>query len=162
MSNKQSSVKSFLLFLFTLTTAIANAQWITKTVDNGLDPVYKIAYCSNTSSTALIKLEQTEEGVAFYLTGGYHCDDYPSVDVAIMVNGDPKRYSFSGTKSSDGTTVFIVMNLLDPEQSDFLKDFKRGTSIVMRINETHCESDYYKFSMANSTKAISFMSLDLP
>ena len=136
-------------------------QWITKTIDNGLDAPYKIAYCENSTKNALLKLEQTEEGVAFYLTGGYHCDDYPSVDLVIMVNGEPQRYNFSCTKSSDGTTVFIVMNLLDTEQASFLADFKRGSSIVMRINESHCEDDYFKFSMANSTKALEFMSLGL-
>ena len=136
-------------------------QWITKTVDNGIDTPYKIAYCENSTRNALLKLEQTEEGVALYLSGGYHCDDYPTIDLAVMINDQPQRYNFNCTKSKDGRTVFIVMNLLDTEQASFLADFKKGSSLVMRINESHCESDYYKFNMMNSTKAVEFMALEL-
>ena len=90
----------------------------------------------------------------------FHADPHPG-NFLISTDHQLIAIDFGCIKSSDGTTVFIVMNLLDTEQASFLADFKRGSSIVLRINESHCEDDYYKFSMANSTKALEFMSLGL-
>ena len=78
-----------------------------------------------------------------------------------MVDGAYQKYSFLGMTSSDKKTVFIVLNILDEDQRQFLSDFKSASSMVMRINETNCSDDYYKFNMTGSSVAVKFMSVGL-
>ena len=148
--------------LFTLVACLVTlnatfAQWVYKTVDNGIDIPYKIAYSMDKENKAVLKLEKTDEGIAFYVTGGYFCDEYFNVDISILVNNQYKKYSLAAYKSSDSKTVFLIDNLLDFDKSDFLADFKKGSSLVMRINESHCDSEYYRFNITNSSSAIQFM-----
>lgn len=156
---KMKKLNSIVAMLFIANTAFG--QWVSKVIDNGLDPSYRIAYCENKEETALLKLEQTSTGIAFYLSGGYHCDESPTVDLGLMVDGAYQKYSFLGMTSSDKKTVFIVLNILDEDQRQFLSDFKSASSMVMRINETNCSDDYYKFNMTGSSVAVKFMSVGL-
>jgi len=105
------------------------SQWVTKTVDNKLDAPYKISYCSDALDKAFIKLEVVGEQLSFYLGGSYFCDDMITVDVALLAS----------------------------EQAEFFKDFKACSSAVIRVNESHCTSDMFKFNMSGSTKAVNFM-----
>lgn len=151
-------MKKLLLIAAILMAKTTYSQWVFKTIDNGIDVPYKIAYCTSSDKKGLLKMEQGDEGVALYLTGSYFCDENPSVDVALMVNGEPQRYNFYGYKSQDNETVFIIVNMLDEDRVQFLKDFKMCTKFIIRINETHCTSDIYSFNMLNSIKAFEFMS----
>ncbi len=138
-------------------TSVSKAQWVTKTVDNKLDAPYKISYCSDALDKAFIKLEVVGEQLSFYLGGSYFCDDMITVDVALVVNGEPKRYSIEGIKSSNSKVLFLIDDLLASEQAEFFKDFKACSSAVIRVNESHCTSDMFKFNMSGSTKAVNFM-----
>jgi hypothetical protein len=133
------------------------SQWVTKTVDNKLDAPYKISYCSDALDKAFIKLEIVGEQLSFYLGGSYFCDDMITVDVALVVNGEPKRYSIEGMKSSNSKVLFLIDDLLAVEQAEFFKDFKACSSAVIRVNESHCTSDMFKFNMSGSTNAVNFM-----
>jgi hypothetical protein len=133
------------------------SQWVTKTVDNKLDAPYKISYCSDALDKAFIKLEVVGEQLSFYLGGSYFCDDMITVDVALVVNGEPKRYSIEGMKSSNSKVLFLIDDLLAVEQAEFFKDFKACSSAVIRVNESHCTSDMFKFNMSGSTNAVNFM-----
>lgn len=150
-------MKKLLLIAVTLVANLSYAQWVYKTVDNGLDVPYKIAYSMSSDNKGVLKLEKTEEGIALYITGSYFCDDYPTIDIALMVNSEPQRYSFYATKSSDNTTVFILNDLSDVDRRAFLNDFQRATSFIARVNETRCTSDIFKFNMSGSLKAYEFM-----
>lgn len=133
------------------------SQWVTKVVDNKLDAPYKISYCSDVLDKAFLKLEAVGEQLSFYLGGSYFCDDMITVDIALVVNGESKRYSIEGMKSSNSKVLFLIDDLLAVEQAEFFKDFKACSSAVVRINETNCTSDIFKFNMSGSTKAVNFM-----
>ena len=135
----------------------AYSQWVTKNVDNHIDDPYKIAYCSGTNQ-GLLKLENVGGELAFYVSGSYICEDYPVVDIGFVIGTESKKYSIKAYTSSDSHTVFIIDNLLDENNSEMLNDFKKCSSVVMRINESHCEDEYYTFNMSGSTRAVEFMS----
>ena len=139
----------------------SNAQWVTRTIDNGLDQQYRIAYCSDTRDKALLKLEENEREIALYLTGSYFCDDFPTVDVAIVYGSETKRYTFSAQKSKDSKTVFFIYDLFHPSKVEFLEDFKKASSLIIRVNESYCQSDIYKFIMTGSSKALTFIEKEL-
>ncbi|NBX50324.1 hypothetical protein EBT25_10355 [bacterium] len=133
------------------------SQWVTKIVDNKLDAPYKISYCTDALDKSFLKLEVVGEQLSFYLGGSYFCDDMITVDIALVVNGEPKRYTIEGMKGSNSKVLFLVDDLLAVEQAEFFKDFKACSSAVVRINESHCTSDIFKFNMSGSTKAVNFM-----
>ena len=133
------------------------SQWVTKIVDNKLDAPYKISYCTEALDKSFLKLEVVGEQLSFYLGGSYFCDDMITVDIALVVNGEPKRYTIEGMKGSNSKVLFLVDDLLAVEQAEFFKDFKACSSAVVRINESHCTSDIFKFNMSGSTKAVNFM-----
>lgn len=153
--------KFIVIFLIFFSALPGFSQWITKTVDNKLDPPYRIAYCGTASKRGMLKLENVEGQIAFYVTGSYFCDESPSVDISFVVNGEPKRYAITGYKSSDSRTIFLFDNLLDPENLEVLSDFKKCSSMVIRINESHCTSEFYTFVMTGSSSAVEFMSKQL-
>lgn len=150
--------KLIILSVLTLISSVAcYGQWVTKTVDNKLDAPYKIAYCIDVSNKSVLKLETVGEQLAFYITGSYFCDEAPTVDIGLIVNGESKKYSVQAIKSSDSKALFLIEDLLVPEQLDFFKDLKACTSAIVRVNETYCSTDVFKFNMSGSTKAVTFM-----
>lgn len=150
-------MKKLLILTTLFITNFAFGQWVTKTVDNKLDAPYKISYCSDVLDRAFLKLEAVGEQLSFYLGGSYFCDEMITVDIALVVNGESKRYSIEGMKSSNSKVLFLIDDLLAVEQAEFFKDFKACSSAVVRINETNCTSDIFKFNMSGSTKAVNFM-----
>lgn len=146
----------FTLILF-MGASKSYSQWVTKIVDNKLDAPYKISYCTEALDKSFLKLEVVGEQLSFYLGGSYFCDDMITVDIALVVNGEPKRYTIEGMKGSNSKVLFLVDDLLAVEQAEFFKDFKACSSAVVRINESHCTSDIFKFNMSGSTKAVNFM-----
>jgi len=131
------------------------SQWVTKAIDNGLDNPYNIAYCdSKQSDSFFAKMEKTSDGVAFYVSGGYFCEDVILVDVGFKVSGEWKKYQFVAKTSSTQKTLFIIDNLTT---SECFEDFKLATDLVMRINDRLCGSEDYTFSMTNSTSSYNFV-----
>jgi hypothetical protein len=146
-----------LIFSVSMLLSVSNAfsQWMTKAVDNGLDNPYKIAYCdSKQTDTFYAKLEKTSKGTAFYVSGGYFCEDAILVDLAFKVDGEWKKYQFVGYTSSSKKSLFIIDDLTT---QTCLEDFKSATDMVMRINDNVCGSDDYTFNMANSTSSYNFV-----
>jgi hypothetical protein len=146
-----------LIFSVSMLLSVSNAfsQWVTKAVDNGLDNPYKIAYCdSKETSTFYAKLEKTTLGMGFYVSGGYFCDDYSYVDISFLIGAEWKRYRYLGKKSTSSETLFI---LDDITTTDCFEDFKKASSMIMRINDDTCGADIYRFTMTNSTSAYNFV-----
>jgi len=137
-----------------LITGSVSAQWTYKTFNNGFDDPYKIAYVSN-SENALAKLENVDNAIVFYVQDSYFCDESPVVDIVFTVNGIDKKHHLIGDKSSDNTTVFFTWNF--ETLPEVLADFKTASVMKVRINETHCTSEIYKFTMTNSKAAYDFM-----
>lgn len=152
------------LILITLTLMVSQlsySQWVTRSIDNGLDAPYRIAYAEDIKRRALLKLEATESTIAFYVTGGYYCSDNPIVDIALKVGEENRRYTFVARKSRDSKSVFIVLDMLSQDKEDFLGDFKKANTLVMRINEEHCTDDFYSFVMSGSSRAFNYMLKDI-
>ncbi len=138
----------FMQFIFT-----SLSQWTYETVNNGFDDPYRIAYTKEVDG-AILKLENVDGKVFFYIQGSYTCEDYPLVEIICVVNGENKKYSFVSTTSEDRTVVFISDDL---ENSGMLADFKNASILKLRINETYCDSVIFNFNMYKSSSAFSFI-----
>jgi hypothetical protein len=147
-------MKTLLLILGLALSYTASAQWTYETVNNGLDEPYRIAYTAENDGSWL-KLENVKGEVCFYISGGYTCEDYITVDVSFLVSGVYKKYTFNAVTSGDGANVFFMDNLLI---ADCLADFKACTSLKLRVNDTSCGADTFEFKMSGSTVALNFVS----
>jgi hypothetical protein len=150
--------KTVFILVLILFAKPAYSQWVTKTVDNKLDPIYKIAYCRSKDEKALAKLENTDGELAFYVTSSYFCDELPTVDMAFIIGNETKRYSITGYRTEDNKTVFLFDDILAEENKGLLADFKKCTTLIVRVNESHCSSEVFTFTMSGSTSAVTFMS----
>ena len=133
--------------------SIGHSQWSYKTVNNGFDDPYRIAYTSQNNG-AILKLEKVGDEVAFYITGGYYCEENPIVNLVFVINGQDVKFYSESHISSDNETVFIMDDLLT---SNLLDPFKNCTSIRIRVNESYCDTKTYTFNMKGSTAALNFI-----
>jgi hypothetical protein len=147
-------MKTILLTLGLVLSYTASAQWTYKTIDNGFDDPYKIAYTAEDDGSWL-KLENIDGEISFYIGGGYTCDENLTVDLSFMVNGVYKKYSYDASTSSDKDNVFFIENLLN---ANCLADFKACSSVKVRVNDTTCDTETYEFKMSGSTAALNFIS----
>ena len=147
-------MKTLLLILGLALSYTASAQWKYETVNNGLDEPYRIAYTADNDGSWL-KLENVKGKICFYISGGYTCEDYLTVDMSFLVNGVYKKYIFNAVTSADGADVFIIDNILI---EDCLADFKACTSLKLRVNDTSCGVYTFNFKMSGSTAALNFIS----
>ena len=136
-----------------LITGLSMAQWTKKTVNNGFDNPYKICYSGINNGSAL-KMEYSDSAVSFYLTGDYHCEQNPNVDISFFVNNQWDKYTVKGQRSLNGKTVFLTDKI---ENEPYFKSFLTASSVKIRINEVHCTSDIYEFNMTGSTEAYNFI-----
>jgi len=139
--------------LFSFCVSLSYSQWTYENVNNGFDDPYKIAY-SSTNNNGFLKLEEDEGKIFFYLQGTYFCDEYPTVDLVFIVNGENRRHNIEGMKSSNSTIIFLSFNLMN---DDMLNDFKNCTTLKIRVNETNCRTDVYTFNMSKSSSALNFV-----
>lgn len=143
--------------IFTIATLlVANlsiAQWTNKSVDNGLDEPYRICY-TRKDNGAMLKLENTSDGIMFYLQGTYFCTDLPFVELSFLVNNKWVKYSLTGMKSSQSDAIFLVDSIAD---SEFFISFLNSTSVKIRVNEDFCLTEIYEFNMSGSTSAFNFV-----
>jgi hypothetical protein len=140
-----------------LVANVSLAQWTNKNINNGFDEPYRICHTKE-NNNAILKLENVDGEIALYLQGGYFCDENLTVDILLMVNGEWKKYSTVGTKSEDSKALFLIDNLAS---SELILDFLNATSIKLRVNETHCDNEYYQFNMSGSTSAYKFITQSL-
>jgi hypothetical protein len=135
---------------------VSFGQWNYKNVDNGLDDPYKISYVSGTNK-GYLKLQNDGCATKLVLFGSYFCDDYPTVDISFLVNGEYTKLNLTGSKSTDSKAIFINNFFVSDENVNI---FKSASSVKIRINESHCESEIYEFTMSGSTAAFNFMRSD--
>jgi len=147
-------MKTLLLVIGLALSYTASAQWVSKTINNGFDAPYKIAY-TDVAQNQWLKLENYNNEISFYIGGVYICDDNVSVDISFLINGIYQKYNIeSCSVSDDNTTVFFVDNLTTHEM---LSSFKTASSIKIRINDTTCDSEIYEFKMSGSTTAYNYV-----
>ena len=146
-------MKSLILFIAVTLSVTAYGQWTYKTVNNGFDPAYKIAYCG--TGKTYLKLENVDTLVSFYIAGGYTCDENPTVDISFVTPKGNHVYTIIGTTSTSREIVFLVDDMF--AIPGFIEDFKNATSIKIRINESYCDTEVFEFKMTGSTAAFNFM-----
>jgi hypothetical protein len=144
-----------LILLVILFSSINSAfsQWTFESVTNGFDDPYRIAYTTK-NNNAILKLENVDGSIFFYIQGGYYCDDTPSVDIVFVVNGENIRYSITGVKSDNNNVVFFTGDLMNEEM---VESFKKCSVVKIRINETYCTTETYSFNMSKSTSALTYI-----
>jgi hypothetical protein len=145
--------KVFFTLAVLFSVSMAYSQWSFEKVSNGFDDPYRIAYTSANNS-AILKLENVDESIFFYIQGGYYCDDYPSVDLVFVINGENIKYNIEGMKNDKNDVVFFTTDLVNNEMFD---SFKKCSVLKVRINETYCDTDTYSFNMSKSTSAVNFI-----
>lgn len=168
--------KAFLFSVAALLCLNALSQWTYQTVDNGLDDPYRIAF-SKQNNGGYLKLEPMPSVspcyAIFYITGTYFCDDNPTVNISFLINGEYQKFLIVGEKSSDNKTIFFGSiegnnnaNITTPPGNtipynygsvNFVPYFKAASSIKIRVNESHCDDDYYEFNMSGSTAAYNYI-----
>jgi hypothetical protein len=145
-------MKNLLVIVGLALSYTANAQWVTRTVNNDFDDPYRIAYTKD--NDMLLKLENVDGEVWVYVANGYTCDDELTVDASFIVNGVAKKYTFNAFTSTNRENVFFIVDLIN---ENCLIDFKACTSVKIRVNDTTCNDEIYQFNMSGSTAAVKFI-----
>jgi hypothetical protein len=146
-------MKKLLLGALLLLSTTSFGQWTMDNVNNGFDEPYRICY-SKPSDGVIMKLEEVEGNIVFYLANGYYCDEDIKVDISFLVAGSYKKYTITGNTSSNKKSLFLIWDLVN---ADFVTDFKNAGNVRIRVNESYCSSEIYEFSMNNSSKALEFI-----
>jgi hypothetical protein len=120
-----------------------------------IDSLIQIAKSFLTQCLAVPQLYEKKIQISFYLSGGYHCDDEIPVDISFLIGGSYQKFSVNGIKSKNSITFFLIDDLNSSEMKDA---FLKASSVKLRFNESHCQSDYYEFKMTGSTAALNFVS----
>ena len=146
-------MKKVILSVGLMLSFYSNAQWVKENVDNGFDEPYNICYTAENNG-AILKLENVNGSIYFYLSGGYYCEEKLIVDISFMVNGTFKKYVEVASVSESNDIVWINDDLMN---SEMINDFKSCSLVKLRVNDAVCDSETYSFSMSGSTSAITFI-----
>jgi hypothetical protein len=147
-------MKNFILsFILFLSIGSAYSQWSYESVSNGFDDPYRIAYTTK-NNDAILKLENVEGSIYFYIQGGFFCDDNPSVDLVFVVNGENVKHNLTGIKNDNNSVVFFTGDLMN---ESMLESFKKCSVLKIRVNESYCDSETYTFNMSKSTSALTYI-----
>lgn len=142
-----------LSFILLVSIGSAYSQWSFESVSNGFDDPYRIAYTTK-NNDAILKLENVEGSIYFYIQGGFFCEDNPSVDFVFVVNGENVKYNLTGVKNDNNSVVFFTGDLMN---EPMVESFKKCSVLKIRINETYCDSETYTFNMSKSTSALTYI-----
>ena len=145
-----------LIFTIGMFTCLnSNAQWITKTIDNGFDEPTKIAYTED-GQKPFLKIEEFEGKAVLIFKGIYFCDSPIFVEMSYQVNGENKKYGTVAQLNDAQTTAFVSWDL---QSEEYFNDFKNCTTVKIRITDTGVCNDnpIYTFKMNGSTAAVNFV-----
>jgi len=146
--------KSIFLAMGLLTAGTLNAQWSFKTVKNGFDKPFKMAWTpENNGAEAYMFV--IDSAVVLEITGGDYCDDGPNVDVVLVVNGVDNKFEFKGYKGSTSDVVYITWDM--EQNPEFLSAFKLSSTMRVRINESKCDASVYEYKMTNGKAAFNYL-----
>lgn len=148
--------KSIAILVMLLSFGIElSAQWTYKTVDNGFDEPYRVAYAESTTGKEFIKLYNS--GISGYvglsMFEGYMCSEQPGVEMSFLVNGKWEKYEMLTGMTLSDKKQFVILTSVKSIETDF-----RGASVLkIRVTDDHCGSEIYEFNMSGSAKALDFM-----
>lgn len=153
------------LVLFLLINSFSNnafSQWSYKTVNNQFDEPFKKAITEVNNNGRLCMevdepyyIDSIEHKLPLlFLQGTYFCDEETTVDLILVVNGVNIKETFKVKKSNNSQIYFFYSGIWTEE---FTKNFKLASKCLIRVNQSHCNEDYYTFKMTNSSKAYDFI-----
>lgn len=145
--------KLFLTIVLLFSLSSVYSQWSYELVKNDFDDPYRIAYTSENNG-AILKLENVEGSIYFYVAGGYYCDENPSVDLVFVVNGQNIKFNIEGLVNSSKDALFFTTDLIN---SEMLESFKKCSLVKIRVNESTCTNEIYSFNMGRSTSALNYI-----
>jgi hypothetical protein len=145
--------KLFFTLVLLFSVSMAYSQWTYERVDNGFDEPYRIAY-TKVNNDCILKLENVNGEVAFYIQGGYFCDEEPLVEMSFLVGSEYHKFYANGTKGDDSKVVFIMDDITG---SNILADFKNCSILKIRITDDICDDEIFNFNMTNSTSAYKYI-----
>ena len=133
----------------------AFGQWVTKSIDNGFDDKFKVAYTDD-GQKAFLKLEEYEGKAVLLLKGIYFCDSPLIVEMSYQVNGVNKKYAEICELNDAETTAFVNWDL---QNAEYYQDFKNSTSVKIRVTDGVCNEgdEIFTFKMSGSTNALNFI-----
>lgn len=149
-------MKKQIIMLLALVSGLElSAQWEMKTVDNGFDEPYRVAYAESTTGKEFIKLYNSgvSDYVGLSMFEGYMCSETPGVELSFLVNGKWEKYeALTGLTLSDKKQFLILTSVKSIEA-----DFRAASILKIRVTDDHCGSEIYEFNMSGSAKALDFM-----
>jgi len=125
--------------------------------DDPFEDPYRIAYCMGEeigeAGVHLLKLEKTDDGIAFYLKTTYVCDEKVTLDLAFKVDGEWKRFEEKANVYK--SEIIWISNLLSTEA--YLPSLISATEVAIQINESHCDNSRLIFDNTKFGDAYKFM-----
>ena len=143
----------FLIILAVSISIISFSQWTYERVDNGFDEPYRIAY-TKTNNGSFLKLENVEGAVAFYLQGGYFCDETPFVEMSFLVGNEYQKFYKESILGDDNDIIFIMDDI---DGSNILSSFKNCSILKIRVTDDECDDEIYTFNMLKSASAFNYI-----
>lgn len=135
----------------------ANAQWEVKTVDNGFDAPFKVAYSKSASGKEFIKLWKNDDGtVGLLMYEGYMCSERPYVEMTFIVNGEYEKYDGLFAVTAENKKQFYILS----DVSSIETDFRQASEFKIRVTDGSCGMEIYTFDMTGSSAALDFMLRD--
>lgn len=132
-----------------------SAQWQMKTVDNGFDIPYRVAYAESTTGKEFIKLYHSSSSgyVGLLMYEGIMCSDAPGVEMSFLVKGKWEKYELLyGSTHEDRKQFFILSSVKSIEV-----DFRAASMLKIRVTDGNCGTEIYEFNMKGSAAALDFM-----
>jgi hypothetical protein len=154
--------KATLLLCLALIGLTASSQWTHKVINSEFDGKFKKAFTKIDNGGFLamevgeIPIDTTDDRYPFmYIMGVYFCDEGTTIEMALYVGKEIKKYDIRATKSNDSRTYYFNDDMWTPE---FVSDFKKASKCSIRVNQDYCTTDYFSFNMTGSTDAFNFIS----
>ena len=151
--------------LFILTLLIASVSysqsWNYQTITNDFDGKYKIARVYGTggeypyTKPDLVVVKRSNGAMDIYVSGvGYSgCDNR---FVYFKFSGDEKKYEANYVSSGANSDAWFIKSMKDISKGTLLTKFIKYNHVSVRIG-SNCGLKDYRFSLAGSTKAISYV-----
>jgi hypothetical protein len=89
--------------------------------------------------------------------GSYFCDDYPEVTFTVKLpSGEKKTLKITGYKSKSNKVIYFFPKnnpKLTLRLEELMELFKIGTKVSITVSESHCDDEYFLFSLSGFTRA---------
>lgn len=149
-------MKKQIIMLLALVSGLElSAQWEMKTVDNGFDEPFRVAYAESTTGKEFIKLYNSSISgyVGLLMYEGYMCSEKPGIEMSFLVNGKWEKYELLYGVTSEDKKLFYILTSVKSIEADF----RAASMLKIRVTDDHCGTEIYEFNMKGSAAALDFM-----